>query len=252
VFELSKWYADAVSAEGDVFIGYRARLRSGPFSIAYSAVLDTAPIHSLRHTALKVADREIHWRAPSLGVDGRWQRFSHGIRARIYESAEGAVDWHCLLPCGPAAIDRAGRPTLEGLGYVEHVRVTIPPWRLPIRTLRWGRFLSPRHSLIWIDWQGDFTTRRVYLDGAPVTATALDDDGLTLDDGSHAGFDRGLVLRHGKLGSSVFSSVPGLDRIAPARIFLMEETKWLSRAVLTRPGAEPDQGWCIHEVVQWP
>jgi hypothetical protein len=252
VFELSKWYADAVSADGDVFIGYRARLHSGPLTITYAAALDTAPRHSLQATSLDVSDRELHWRAPSLGVDGRWQRSSPGIRATIYESAEGMVEWHCLIPRGDAAIDRTGRPPLHGLGYVEHLRVTIPPWRLPIRTLRWGRFLTGRQSLIWIDWQGDHNARRVYLDGDPVSASAIDDDRITIDDGSCAHFDRGLVLRHGNLGSTVFNAVPGLDSIAPARIFRMEESKWRSRAVFTRPGVETDEGWCIHEVVQWP
>jgi hypothetical protein len=252
VFELSKWYADAVSAEGDVFIGYRARLHSGPLTIAYAAALDTSPRHSLSHTPLQVADREIHWQAPSLGVDARWQRTSSGIRASLYESPEGSVDWHCLIPKGEAAIGRTGQKPLRGLGYVEHLRVTVPPWRLPIRTLRWGRFLSPLHSLIWIDWQGDFSTRRVFLDGVAVAATVLDDEGLTLYDRSRVTFDRSLVLRKGKLGSTVLNAVPGLADVAPARIFALDECKWRSRGVLTRPGAEPDCGWCIHEVVTWP
>ena len=251
-FQLSKWYADAVSPEGDVFIGYRARLHSGAFDISYAAALDTAHTHAPCHTPFHIDRREIHWRAPSLGVDARWQRTSSGIRATIYESTEGAVEWHCLVPKGAAAVDRKGRRTVDGLGYVEHLRVTIPPWQLPIRTLRWGRFLSARHSLVWIDWQGDFSARLAYLDGAPVAASAISDDGLTLVDGSRATFDRGMVLRHGTLGSNVLHAVPGIDTIAPAEIFLMEETKWRSRTTLTSSADGPEEGWSIHEIVQWP
>ena len=85
------------------------------------------------------------------------------------------VDWHCVLPRGPVS---AG--AFNGLGYAEHLRLTIPPWRLPIRTLRWGRFLSPRNSLVWIDWQGGFTSRTLFLNGRPAVAVALDDEAIAL------------------------------------------------------------------------
>jgi hypothetical protein len=92
----------------------------------------------------------------------------------------------------------------------------------------------------------------VYRDGAAVAADHVDDECVILDNGSRLTLDRGLVLRHGTLGSSVLNAVPGIDRIAPARIFLTEECKWRSRALLTRPGGETEEGWSIHEVVRWP
>jgi hypothetical protein len=251
-FELSSWYAEAVSPEGDVFIGYRAHLRRGPLAIRYSAALDTAPRHSLEPTTLDVAEREIHWRAPSLGIDGRWQRSSAGLRATLYESAEGSAVWHCLVPCGGAAVERTGHASLEGLGYLDHLRVTIPPWRLPVRTLRWGRYLSARHSLVWIDGQGGYPARHVYLDGAAIAATHIGDDELTLSDGSRATFDRGMVLRKGNLGATAFNNVPGVIDLLPEGAFEIEECKWRSRAVLELAGAAADEGWCLHELMNWP
>ena len=42
----------------------------------------------------------------------------------------------------------------EGTGYAERLELSIRPWRLPIRELRWGRFVSEGASMAWIDWQG--------------------------------------------------------------------------------------------------
>src|SRR5215831_13283154 len=114
-FQLSKWYADAVSPEGDVFIGYRARLHRGAFDISYAAALDTAHTHAPCHTPFHIDRRETPWRARSLGVGARWQRTSIGMRTTIYEAAEGAGEWHCLGPNGAAAVDRKGGRTLDGL-----------------------------------------------------------------------------------------------------------------------------------------
>jgi hypothetical protein len=249
VFELSKWYADAVSADGDFRIGYCARLRYRRLSVPYSSIVDA---RGQRHSPVGQAPQltgsgDVHWRVPALEIDARWQRSMPEIRKTIYESAEGVVDWHCVLPRG-AVSDGA----FNGLGYVEHLRLTLPPWRLPIRTLRWGRFLSPRNSLIWIDWQGDFTSRTVFLNGRPAVALALEDDAIALDDGTRITFDRGLTIRWGTLGSTVLNAIPGLDQIAPLRILQVEECKWLSRSSLDLPGEEPDRGWSIHEVVRWP
>jgi hypothetical protein len=252
-FGLSKWYADCISAEGDAFIGYSARLRYRGLSVRYSSVLSGAgSLHSLGRSTVDVSDHGLEWSAPALDVNGRWQRAETGFREIVYESPEGAVEWDCIVPRGEAAIERASHPGVRGWGYAEHLRLTIAPWRLPIRRLRWGRFLSDRNTLIWIDWEGDFRTRIVYRNGRRVAASAVGNEGLTLEDGTHAEFDRGLVLRQGKLGSTVLDAIPGLERAAPSRIFLMDECKWLSRATLECAGGEPDHGWCIHEEVTWP
>ncbi len=248
MFELTKWYADAVSAEGDYWIGYCARLNTGGLSVNYSSVLDSSgQRHSLRASEIVVREGEALWRAPALGVHARWRGSGRAIRKVIYHDKEGVVDWECLLPAAAAS---AGR--VVGLGYVERLRLTIAPWRLPVRSLRWGRFVSERNWVVWIDWQGDFNSRTVFWNGRAVDAEDIDDDGVAFEGGARLGFDRGLVIRTGPLGSTVLRAVPGLDRIAPARIFRVEECKWRSAATLECAGEPPDKGWAIHEVVRWP
>jgi hypothetical protein len=187
------------------------------------------------------------WRTPALGVDARWRGDPLDIRERIYADGEGSVEWRCLLP--GASADTG---SVSGLGYVERLRLTIAPWRLPIRSLRWGRFVSARHSLVWIDWRGDFERRLVWLDGKAVAAVGAGDDGFEIEGGARLALDCGLTIRRGPLGSTVLSAVPGLDRIAPARMLQVEEWKWRSAAILECPGEAADRGWAIHEVVRWP
>jgi hypothetical protein len=120
----------------------------------------------------------------------------------VFDSPEGAVDWECLVPSGAATVGPLG-----GLGYVERLRLTVAPWRLPIRTLRWGRCLTPRHSLIWIDWLGGSDRHFVFLDGVPVP------------DLPAVAFSDTLTIRDAPLGSSVLGAIPGLGRVAPLRMF---------------------------------
>ena len=147
---------------------------------------------------------------------------------------------------------RASVAAVDGFGYAERLRLTIPPWRLPIRTLRWGRYVSAQRSLVWIDWTGESACRAVFLNGRPATAVRVDDDGVELAGGTRATFDRGLIVRSGTLGRTVLGAIPGLRSAAPARIFQVEECKWRSRTLVSAAGGESEEGWSIHEVVRWP
>jgi hypothetical protein len=247
VFELTKWYADAVSAAGDFWVGYSARLRIGGFSTGYSSVLDpTGQRHSLQSCAIAERPGAIVWRQPALGIAASWRGKAPPIRRVLYEDDHGTVDWDCLIPLASAETG-----DVTGLGYVERLRLTIAPWNLPIRSLRWGRFLSEHNSLVWIDWEGDFNTRLVFRNGEPMAAASIEDDGLVLERGVVLRFDRKRVMRRGEVGS-VLSGVPGLDRLAPLRMLQVAECKWLSAGILEAPGANADHGWAIHEAVTWP
>lgn len=253
MFELLKWYADCVSTGGDALIVYSGQLRYKQFAVSYESTLAEQRVkHSLRRSSITAGLDCVSWVSRGLGLCGEWRGCSPEIRETVFQSDHGSVEWECLIPNGVAVIERTQRPALRGIGYLERLRLTIPPWRLPIHRLRWGRFLSERNTLIWIDWEGDFRTRIVYSNGSRVHATSVSSDELILEGGSRLAMDRGLVLREGKLGDTVLHSIPGLVRVAPPHIFLMDECKWRSRATLESPGCPSDRGWCIHEEVTWP
>ncbi len=252
-FELAKWYADCLSGEGAVLIAYSSRLRHQPLAVRYESLLSPrGTTHSLRRSAIACAEDCVQWTSAGLSLCGRWDRYDGEIRETVFQSEEGAVEWRCVMPKAAARMEVSGDDPVTGLGYVEHLRLTIPPWRLPIRRLRWGRFLSPRHTLVWIDWEGEFRTRLVYHNGRRTPAAEIENNGIALADRARLELDCGLVLRRGRLGSTVLHAIPGLDRMAPAGIFLTDECKWRSRATLACPGEEADSAWCIHEEVTWP
>ena len=259
MIQLSKWYLDCVSEAGDVAIGYNAWVQAVRLPVRYEGLVHRSSgwqpksTHSLRPSSISVSGNELKWGAPGLGVRGVWRRASNEIRTTLYQCPEGAVEWQCLMPKAVAEIELPGA-AFGGLGYVERLRISFSPWRVPIRLLRWGRFLSSRNVLVWIDWQGGFSTRFAYLNGQRVRVEpgSIENDHLSLPDGLRATFERTAVLRDASLGATFLEALPVLERVAPARFLLAQESKWLSRTTLEVPGEAKDEGWTIHEEVRWP
>ncbi len=262
-FGLSKWYFDCVARDGETAVVYVARLRWRALSIVYSSLLVHRAGETRVRTSLRspeppaVHDDSIAWASEALGVRGVWRAQSAPLTRTILDSDRGRLEWDCLQPSSRASL-RIDDRTIEGLGYVEQVRMTIPPWRLPFDTLRWGRFLAPEArdgaapSVLWIDLRGPTPARYVFVDGIEDHARDLGDAELTLADGGSLTMDRRDVLRAGVIGETVLSAVPQLAKAVPGRILGLDEIKWRSRGVLTRADGRASTGWAIHEVVRWP
>jgi hypothetical protein len=195
----------------------------------------------------------IEWKSPGWQADASWREAGPGIRETIFDSAAGSVEWDCLAPRAAAEVRVGAAPPYKGWGYVERLRLTLPPWRLPIRELRWGRFVNSTDALVWIDWRGSYHRQVVHYNGSAVAASAIGDREIALQDGDAVlTLDAGTVLRDGALGSTALSILPNARRLFPASILGVHERKWLSRAVLRRPGLPDSVGMAIHEVVEWP
>ena len=262
-FGLSKWYFDCVAHDGETVVLYVATLRWRALSIVYSSLLVHCAGKTRVRTSLRsadppaVTDDSIAWASDALGVRGVWRPQSAPLTRTILDSDHGRLEWDCLQPSSLASL-RIDDRTIEGLGYVEQVRMTIPPWRLPFDTLQWGRFLAPSlrdriaPSVVWIDLRGPSSARYVFVDGVEDQARDLSGAELTLADGGFLTLDRRDVLREGAIGNTVLSAVPQLAKAVPARILGLDEIKWRSRGVLTRADGRESTGWAIHEVVRWP
>lgn len=252
-FRLSKWYLDCVSDQGDVSIAYTGFVRWGLVRIHYSSLLETtagriAVKNSLRRQHEPAMQNGVlSWKAASLKMAGEWRANSTAVRHEVYTSQHGSIEWNCLMP---QALTRF-RDRL-GLGYAEHLTMTIAPWKLPLRTLLWGRFTSASDWITWIDWQGEFSRRFVYMNGQPAQPLSLEDDQIKLDNGALLSMDRSLVIREGPLGTTALSGIPGVRKTFPARLLQVNECKWRSRASCKRPDGSVVEGWAIHERVSWP
>jgi hypothetical protein len=252
-FKLSKWYLDCVTDSGDTSIAYTGSVAWGLIRLHYSSVLESAGDRiAERHTLLEQEEPEtldsvISWNAKALRVEGLWRSQVAAVRETVFTCDEGTVEWDCIMPQARVSV---GPRT--GLGYAEHLTMTIPPWKLPIDTLRWGRFTGESNWAVWIDCQGEFARRIVYLNGNTISASTLADEEIKFENGAVLAMDRSLVLRNGPLGTTVLSKIPGLNRTFPARLLEVNECKWRSRAHLRLPNGKNVQGWAIHEKVCWP
>jgi hypothetical protein len=256
-FRLSKWYLDCVSEEGRVFIGYAAALSWGPLRLKYMSSIDCGTGGEVReestlrgHSEPAVRDGAVLWAAPRLGVEARWAARGAPIARQLLAFEEGGIDWTCHSPLSAASVRIAGRPPVEGLGYVERLDITVKPWLLPIDELRWGRFLSERSFVVWIEWRGLKPLNVVIHDGAAVDGAIISDAGLHFGD-----FDLELedshVIREGTLGSTALRGLRVLRPLLPRKVLNSSERKWRSRGSLLREGRIVSRGWAIHEVMRW-
>ena len=252
-FRLSKWYLDCVTDSGNASIAYVGDLAWGRAHLHYSSLLRSAgnnvtQHNSLRRPSLPVVDgSSISWNSAQFDFGAAWQADSTEVHEAVFKSDGGSVDWHCLMPRAHVCIGND-----SGLGYIEHLTMTIAPWKIPIQHLRWGRFCSASDWAVWIDWQGEFSKRILYLNGKSVSASTIEDEQITFDEGSRLLMDRSLTLRKGPLGTTALSSIPGVSKTFPARLLQVNECKWRSRARLECPGRSAIEGWAIHEIVSWP
>lgn len=258
-FELSKWYADCVTERAEAAILYQAELRWGAVHLHYSSLLmkvAETPARSdyslQRQTSPALEDGELNWESTKWKVRGVWTGLGEGQRKTLYASGSSLLDWNCIAPRAKVSLQIGNAPPLQGWGYAEHLRLTVAPWKLPIKRLRWGRFVNATDTVVWIDWSGTFVRRDVFWNGRSVDAREIGDTEIVFEDGWVMSLDRGAVLRDGILGATALAVIPNLNRLFPDSILNMRECKWLSRAVLRRAGMPDSVGMAIHEVVEWP
>lgn len=254
-FSLAKWYLDCVADNGDGLIVYAADLNWKSWRIRYGNTLRISgekveTRSSLRRFSLPESiANQITLKLPHLGVDGAWTSLTPPVERTIFENSGGAIRWHCLQPGSRVTLERS--TNIAGFGYAELLEVSISPWSLPIRELRWGRFVSEKESVVWIDWRGSYCFRLLLHNGAEQDVGEISDQRIVTSD-SHLqlSFDRGLVLRSGFLGKTVLPAIGRLARALPVKMLNVQEIKWRSRSTL-RIGDRVTQGWSIHEVVTW-
>ena len=260
-FYLNKWYLDAVDPDGRALIGYSGEIGWNKWRIPYSSLLTALPEQPIafnsrwRHNHWpEDNDASLHWTDPGLHISAQWTRQTPAIRELLFENASGKVEWDCRFPCAETAIQLGDAQVLRGFGYAERLCLTLPPWQLPLHTLRWGRFCAAEHSLVWIEWQHETTPRRwLYLDGR-----RLDDTGAIIGENAVQAPAAGLHLelqpfrtlesekKLQKISAELLHWIPGFDRLAPLHFLMADEHKWLSRGVLRLPGQPECAGWVIH------
>ncbi|MCA8963334.1 MAG: hypothetical protein H6838_13665 [Planctomycetes bacterium] len=255
MFRLHKWFFDCVTPQGEALVVYVATLRWGIVRLGYSATLSHRGGGTRSRTRIGRApapqrlDDGFALTVPRLDLRGTWRGALRSQARELWRSPRGVVTWNCHLPSAEVEVQFAGRRLL-GTGYVEHLALEVAPWFLPIDELRWGRWHGGGRSVVWIQWRGPHPLRLCLVDGEPVEAGPVEDEGFDLGDGMQLRLGAGTVLRTGELGRTVLAEHVLRWLPLPRAVKNMQETKWLARGTLIDGDATID-GAALHEVVRW-
>lgn len=255
-FLLTKWYLDCVAENGDGAIFNVADIRWNTVCLHYGSLLTfrngkTASASSLHGSDAPNIDGDtIVLKQPGLDIEGKWQALQPPVRRTVFQNAEGTVNWQCLQPMSQVELRLRGNVRLSGLGYADCLTMSLPPWQLSLSSIRWGRYLSPRDALVWIDRKGPGERQSVIHNGQEHHADSITESEVVFaDGGARLQIDPGLVLRQGPLRETMFPGISRLAGLLPRAIFAMDECKWRSPGLLRTPAGE-SSGWVIHEIVE--
>jgi len=258
-FLLTKWYLDAVDADGRSAFVYSSALTWGRARVGWHAVSicgpEGEPSHraSISPIALPARDgARLVWWADPLGCAVECSPTHGAVSERLLDGPDGALDWKCEAPAAHVDVTLADAPAIRGVGYAECLSLTLPPWRLPIEELRWGRWVSDDagRSLVWIDWRGPRARTDAYLDGGRAASPFVSDDVVQA-----TGLSLRLGVRRQLYSRSLTATLAGLGRLldmSPASGRDVEDAKWLCRARLESADGTAADGWCVDERVRFP
>lgn len=248
-----KWYMDCVTESGEVAILYCSVASWRALKISYASYLiadrERNESRSTMHAAQITSEsRRLLVRSSELDLCGEWMALAAEVTHTVFESESGAVVWECVQP-GAQVCLHVGERELVGLGYAEVLTLTLPPWQLPMKHLKWGRFVSKSDTLAWIGWQGAYSLHLAVHNGVRCDDAVISDDAVSMT-GAELRMDEPMSLRSGPVGQTVVSQARALARLFPQSMLSIDERKWRSRGTLsTSNGAS--EGWVIHEAVDW-
>jgi hypothetical protein len=206
---------------------------------------------SLRRTAEPQISGTTYFNHKFLNTVIRLKKIDGPISISLYEDSEGnELIWNCHHPKALADITHNGN-IFTGLGYAETLSCPINPLKLPMKELRWGRFLSDSHTVIWINWKSDDPLNKVFLDGTEFNDAFFENDTLVFDNERHKlTFSEIRTIRNGKL-SGLFSKMKYLKFFFNSRLLETVETKFKAKTILTGDSAFLSTGWSLFEIVKW-
>lgn len=255
-FALRKWYMDGTDQVGRSFIGYWSSLSWRGLSVVWQSIATYAPgarptrrwsVHKSRPPSRHGSS--LLWESPPIAASVEMESSRPRIQQQLWrdDATCAAVDWYCEAP---VAVMRArlDEKVFQGVGYAERIELTVPPWRLPIDELRWGRWCdeTATRSVVWIEWRGPEPRRWVFLDGALVEASVS--EVMVSGASFHLKLTEPVGLEHRSLADALVGLTPVLN-VLPQSVRDMQERKWFSNGLLVADDGLSASGHAIHEVV---
>jgi hypothetical protein len=261
-FYLEKWFLDCTSDDGEALIFYAAKLKWGRWTVPYTAILyygeDGNMTNKSRYSRVNIPeknDQTILWSDSQFGVEGKWLAMASPLKARVFESEEGYLDWNCFQPASKVELNYKNK-IIKGNGYVEQLIMTIPAWKIPMDELRWGRYLSPTDNMVWIELKKNTLKQWLWLNGEKIQEAVISDDQIFIPSKDiSVEFDRSVVLESEKKILSVVETlvnyIPGFNKIMPLQFLMADEFKWFGNGVFKKSNKFQNSGKTIHEFVNF-
>ena len=256
-FKLEKTYFDCIDKEGNCFVIYWANLEFSFIRLIYSGLIFsnsqnvTFENSSLKKISKPIINDLLHFNNPTLKIKGDWERIDPPISILLYTDEQGRnLFWNCHHPRTLTKIVY-NQKTFQGLGYAETLLLPIKPWKLPIDELRWGRFLSEKISIIWIQWKGKHPINKLICNSSVHEDAFFGENSIVFDNRRCVLlFQEITIVRKGKL-SNVLAKMPWLKIIFNIRILNTIENKYKAKSSFTKDSIEIENGWSLFEIVTW-
>jgi len=261
-FHLSKWFLDFVGESGEVMIFYSAKLIWRGLSVSYTSWLDYQAATGVQFKSgfrnvqvPQTNDEVITWNDPKFGVSGTWKSLATMIQTKLVDTEEGYLDWKCYQPASKVQL-RINERVLEGRGYAEQLILTLPPWKIPMDELRWGRYGSDENNMVWIELREKEKKQWLWLNGEKIENCIIEDDCISMPDKELVlTLDRGVLLESEKKIFSVVEKLihylPGFNKIMPLKFIMADEFKWFSKGQLQKNNKTLSEGTTIHELLNF-
>jgi hypothetical protein len=261
-FHLSKWFLDFTGENGEAMIFYAAKLRWHGWSASYTSWLDYNPSSGINLKSRfrnvqfpQLNDKLITWRDSKFGVSGTWESLAETIQSRIFNSEQGYLDWKCFQPASKVKL-KINDQVLRGRGYAEQLILTVPPWKIPMDELRWGRFVSDENNMVWIELREKEKHQWLWLNGDKIDNCIIEDNYISMPvKNMILKMDRAVLLESEKKIFSVVEKliryIPGFNKVMPLNFIMADEFKWLSNGELCKQEKTLSNGIAIHELVNF-
>lgn len=287
---MTKWYLDAIAddgATGGYFYFIEAKIAGFPYG-EVSAHLFSGTDAVVHRTWHRKPDRPAPDERVAFGAS-RLRRDSDSIRMTLSHNdfeadlrygnpgvpfvpaggsvlagkRGGTVRWQvpgmsCTVSGTLRIADETSR--FRGRGYIDVVEVTIPPWRLPIAELAWGRAHCGPYAAVYDRIAMRDGIRHDILHVRNGADPVLETTAFTLEEGTDSTILRadGMEMSLMQLRTLEENSVLTPERTRPAflRVTLARmtgnpsERKRFSAAHL-RIGGTAEDGFAVHETVRW-
>lgn len=252
MFKLKKYYFDGIDKNGNALILYFAELKLLGIKIPYSSYILSNGENSEEKSCLKTSNIGINSSSYSnskLKTSGTWNTNSTTISEILWQNNKSKISWNCIVPKAKfeAYIDNQ---LFTGLGYSEIIELNFVPWRIPISTLKWGRFLSKNHSIIWIEWIGKQPLKKVFWNGEQIEDVEIGDNEIYFKkQNAKLIFENPISIKDEKI-LKIAEKYPFLKLFFKSKFLNSREIKFKSQSTLLSPD-NSEKGDSLYETVLW-